>query len=865
MKSAPLSRTPTQSSMEIGQRFESKEQTYELLELISPPKQCYWYGVVSTGDFGQVQSDYFAFEEDYWVENVNSGQIGLCVVRYEYMSKGISMERMVAHFNEYEGDAKEPRGYHVFVLKSLGTITGRSDRHRCYIWQAENSLDYVGGVHKKEQLRSRYVIEHTPPGTILTLASDERYLVESFIASDGAFGTVLKAKRLSDGYKVALKIQATDAAKQEVNVLQALAHHPLIVDLFDAGLIVSYQGTEANLDNPFREIVSIVEKGQVQEQVRFACLVVEFVEGKTIETIVGQQGSRALSDKRGLSPAEGVPIRQAINIIEQLCNAIDYIHNRGFLHADIKPQNVMVDKDGLLRIVDMGSVSPKGQGLYAMGIGPHAAPEIKEYYLNRSKALRLRDLASSTEFNTTAIMQPLSTILDGAHTCQLASEHAYQSISERTDVFSVGATFFSLLVGRHPRQMSGESIQDPRKPDSITLNPIRVERVLIDRRYFSGDRRYFKDTVKKALNVDPQKRYPNGQALKHDLRYGLSRLVRDDFFLSALITLGALFFLIPILTLVSYKEILGPTLVVLTLLGAWVYLERSTLGDVGIRRYEYLTTATWIARRAIIVCLFLVFLSAYALNTHQQKRLDRANALLEQAIAVHEQVKESPTEVDGADIAIDRYEEVIAEYDWIINMVGYPYEDIGIARQARRNISIPSWNVYQLYMERSDLANAFEKLKLSHLTSPSDNTRHALFELGYRASLNNDRPFARECFGLYLASIPVISSTLVERFDGELVQKLVEIVESDPRDQKAEDLVFIVTYIEPYRLSVVYDDQAQLRALPNSQSELVGVLASGTQIAILTEAQSDNDGDFGQWYHVWANGHVGYILIDTSN
>lgn len=128
MGKAPLSQTPTEISMPIGRQFACKEEEYVALQSISPPIQCYHYYVETTQDGVAIsRGDYYAFEESYWIENIKSGIVYLCVIRYEYNSKGIPMKRMVAKFNEFEGDTREPEGFRVYILKSLGTIKGRAD------------------------------------------------------------------------------------------------------------------------------------------------------------------------------------------------------------------------------------------------------------------------------------------------------------------------------------------------------------------------------------------------------------------------------------------------------------------------------------------------------------------------------------------------------------------------------------------------------------------------------------------------------------------------------------------------------------------------------------------------------------------
>ena len=65
----------------------------------------------------------------------------------------------------------------------------------------------------------------------------------------------------------------------------------------------------------------------------------EFVDGVNL---------RRLLDTRKLSPEE------ALAIVPQICDALQYAHDHGVVHRDIKPENILLDKEGRVKIADFG-------------------------------------------------------------------------------------------------------------------------------------------------------------------------------------------------------------------------------------------------------------------------------------------------------------------------------------------------------------------------------------------------------------------------------------------------------------------------------------------------------------------------------
>ncbi len=99
--------------------------------------------------------------------------------------------------------------------------------------------------------------------------------------------------------------------EHEAQSAAGLSSHPNIVDVYDVG---------QEDDLPF--------------------IIMELVEGSDLKKIIEQQGP--------------LTIERSLGIAQQVAEGLDYAHNRGLVHRDIKPQNILVSPDGTARISDFG-------------------------------------------------------------------------------------------------------------------------------------------------------------------------------------------------------------------------------------------------------------------------------------------------------------------------------------------------------------------------------------------------------------------------------------------------------------------------------------------------------------------------------
>jgi serine/threonine-protein kinase len=184
-------------------------------------------------------------------------------------------------------------------------------------------------------------------------------------------------------------------------------------------------------------------------------VVTEYVAGTTLATRIG----------KGKRLAEG----EALHIMSQLCDAVDYLHRQEIVHYDLKPGNVMLCGDGSIRLIDFGLA----------------------HVLVRS---RFTLSASAPAIGTSDYVAPE----------QIGRQRGRRSV----DVYALGSMLYEMLTGHPPFEgddpfvvASARQIGDPRAPRE--LDPSISKEV--------------EEIVLRALRRDPKERYPTVAALKADL------------------------------------------------------------------------------------------------------------------------------------------------------------------------------------------------------------------------------------------------------------------------------------------------------------------------------------------------------------
>lgn len=172
--------------------------------------------------------------------------------------------------------------------------------------------------------------------------------------------------------------------------------------------------------------------------------------------------------------AEGpLPPREVVRLLRDIARGLLHAHNKGVLHCDLKPANVLLDHDGRARIADFGQSRLSHEQSPALGTLFYMAPE-------------QADLAGIPD--------------------------------ARWDVYALGALAYCMLTGEPPRRLP-QLI--PRLEQARTLE----ERLAIYRRAMlaaprptahrrvRGVDRYLAAIIDRCLEIDPEKRFPNVQAV----------------------------------------------------------------------------------------------------------------------------------------------------------------------------------------------------------------------------------------------------------------------------------------------------------------------------------------------------------------
>src|SRR5205807_504778 len=128
-----------------------------------------------------------------------------------------------------------------------------------------------------------------------------------------------------------------------------------------------------------------------------------------------------------------IDLRKLLRRFTDVCNAVDYAHSRGVIHRDIKPANIVVGRHGETLVVDWGLAKAIGR----------ADPSVGEQTIAPSSSGSSETLPGSA-LGTPAYMSPEQACGD------------LDRLGPRSDVYSLGATLYCLLIGRPP--FEGEDI-----------------------------------------------------------------------------------------------------------------------------------------------------------------------------------------------------------------------------------------------------------------------------------------------------------------------------------------------------------------------------------------------------------------------
>jgi tetratricopeptide (TPR) repeat protein len=283
----------------------------------------------------------------------------------------------------------------------------------------------------------------------------------------GAMGVVYKARDTKLGRLVALKMirSAGHASSAEVHRFLAEAR------------------AEALLDHP--HIVPIYDVGEADCLPYFA---MALVEGSSLQDLLNE------------GP---LPAKVAARLMRQVAEAVQHAHDRGVIHRDLKPQNILLQREagsapGSAAVA--GTAGDTGRPGSSDQAAPRAAgtwvPKVSDFGLAR---LAGHDGLTGTGevLGTPSYMPPEQA--DGRS----------KGVEPRADVYSLGAVLYSLLTGRPPFQAA---------TPAETMRLVRDHDPIHPRRFNTGVPRDLDTICLKCLEKEPAKRYASAAALAEDLR-----------------------------------------------------------------------------------------------------------------------------------------------------------------------------------------------------------------------------------------------------------------------------------------------------------------------------------------------------------
>ena len=265
------------------------------------------------------------------------------------------------------------------------------------------------------------------PGTVL----GQRYEILQ-ILGHGGMGAVYKARDREVDRVIALKVIRPD-----------LAGNSSILDRFKQELVLSRQVTHRN-------VVRIYDLGEA-DGVKF--ITMEYIEGSDLRSLIQER--------------KAFPPEEAIEIMLQICRALEAAHAVGVIHRDLKPQNIMRDRQGRIVVMDFGLARlMESEGLTQTGA-----------------------LVGTMEYMSPE--QALGSLLD-----------------QRSDIFTAGLILYELLTGKMP--FAAESAlaslikRTQQRAALVTQHDKNIPAVLAN-------------LVAKCMERDPKLRYQSASELLNDL------------------------------------------------------------------------------------------------------------------------------------------------------------------------------------------------------------------------------------------------------------------------------------------------------------------------------------------------------------
>ncbi|MEY4916514.1 MAG: hypothetical protein RL616_427, partial [Verrucomicrobiota bacterium] len=269
----------------------------------------------------------------------------------------------------------------------------------------------------------------------------------------GGMGAVYKARQKQLDRIVALKILPPgighDAAFAERFTREAKAlaklNHPGIVTLYEFGNVENAPAISPTPNVP-----------------RLFYFLMEFVDGVNLRQLLA--GSR-------------ISAREALAIVPQICDALQFAHDQGIVHRDIKPENILLDRRGRVKVADFGLAKIVAADAERSAGFQHGTFQT-ETANEPCRRLALQEITDAGRImGTPQYMSP-------------EQIHAPGEVDHRADIYALGVVFYQMLTGELP----GKKLEAPSKKVQMD---VRLDEIVL-----------------RALEKNPELRYQQVSEVK---------------------------------------------------------------------------------------------------------------------------------------------------------------------------------------------------------------------------------------------------------------------------------------------------------------------------------------------------------------
>jgi serine/threonine protein kinase len=259
----------------------------------------------------------------------------------------------------------------------------------------------------------------------------------------GAHSKILHVRRSADARQYALKVVPIDD-KEDLKYLEQARHEFKVAQMLDHPNLIKVHAVETETDWLFR--------------VRKVLLLLDYINGTTLDK----------------APKLSLP--QMVQVFVKVASGLVHMHKRGVFHADLKPNNIMLGRGGVVKVIDYGLAWIKGHPKARIqGTPEYIAPETAKQ----------------------------------------------KKVNERSDIYNFGATMYRMVTGQLPPAMIVEDGEMPMDAETFLrlLKPVKelnpaAPSVLCD-------------IIQRCLSYDPERRPERVSEIQGTLDHLAEKMIRS--------------------------------------------------------------------------------------------------------------------------------------------------------------------------------------------------------------------------------------------------------------------------------------------------------------------------------------------------